>query len=332
MPASSRRARSIPTRSPSGLRALARYALNRTPEAYYRLADLPFVAPWLVAYARASAPERLEATARALLPLIERCLVDHEALMQRAGAQTLLRKTGWIKLYRSQATFDQGVANARRLDRFGMLCDALDVAGVLSREPGLDLSGFTGGVHYRDPASLSDPNALSQAYRALFEREGGRLVAADARSLTETREGWRVSAPSGDILAPQALVALGPYAPDVLKPLGYRLPLAVKRGYHMHYALAESGAGAPTRPVLDADAGYVLTPMARGARLTTGVEFARRDAPPPPRPSRARSFSRASSRRGSGAGLILNPGWARGRACPTCCPSWARRRATRGCG
>jgi D-amino-acid dehydrogenase len=35
-------------------------------------------------------------------------------------------------------------------------------------------------------------------------------------------------------------------------------------------------------PVLDSDLGYLLAPMNRGIRLTTGVEFARRDAPPRP--------------------------------------------------
>ena len=35
-------------------------------------------------------------------------------------------------------------------------------------------------------------------------------------------------------------------------------------------------------PVLDADLGYLLAPMNRGIRLTTGVEFAHRDAPPTP--------------------------------------------------
>ena len=35
-------------------------------------------------------------------------------------------------------------------------------------------------------------------------------------------------------------------------------------------------------PVLDTDLGYLLAPMNRGIRLTTGAEFAHRDAPPTP--------------------------------------------------
>ena len=48
----------------------------------------------------------------------------------------------------------------------------------------------------------------------------------------------------------------------------------------MHYE-AKGGAGL-TRPVLDLERGYLVTPMARGLRLTTGAEFARRDDPPSP--------------------------------------------------
>ena len=56
--------------------------------------------------------------------------------------------------------------------------------------------------------------------------------------------------------------------------------MAVKRGYHMHYAL-QPGAMLNV-PVLDVEGGYVLAPMVRGIRLTTGAEFARRDARPTP--------------------------------------------------
>jgi hypothetical protein len=67
----------------------------------------------------------------------------------------------------------------------------------------------------------------------------------------------------------------------VLRPLGYRFPLGIKRGYHMHYR--PEGNASLARPVLDAQNGYVITSMTAGIRLTTGAEFATRDAPPTPR-------------------------------------------------
>ena len=100
------------------------------------------------------------------------------------------------------------------------------------------------------------------------------------RTLEQVTGGWRVSGPHGALVARDVVVALGPWSDLVLRPLGYSIPLGVKRGYHLH--LAPRGNAVLHHPVLDSDLGYLLAPMNRGIRLTTGVEFARRDAPPTP--------------------------------------------------
>ena len=82
------------------------------------------------------------------------------------------------------------------------------------------------------------------------------------------------------IEAREVVVALGPWSDDVFRPLGYQVPLAVKRGYHMHYGV--KGNATLGHSMRDADGGFTLAPMRRGVRLTTGVEFANRDAPPSP--------------------------------------------------
>ena len=84
----------------------------------------------------------------------------------------------------------------------------------------------------------------------------------------------------GAAVAREVVVALGPWSDLVFRPLGYSIPLGVKRGYHMHYRA--KGNAVLNRPVLDTDNGYVLAPMRKGIRLTTGAEFARRDAPKTP--------------------------------------------------
>ena len=76
------------------------------------------------------------------------------------------------------------------------------------------------------------------------------------------------------------MVALGAASTEVTRQFGYAPPLFGKRGYHMHYTLR--GNAVLNRPLVDADTGFGLMPMRRGIRLTTGVEFARSNAPPSP--------------------------------------------------
>jgi D-lysine oxidase len=264
----------FPRAFPREMRALTRYALNLSAESHYQLSALPSFLPWLCKYYRASAPHRWERTARAALPLTEHCLSEHEALMQEAGALHLMRRTGWIKGYRSAPTLDKGIRDAERLRPFGVPFDILDGPALAALEP--HVSGMHGAVHFTSPASVIDPGGLAKAYADLFVARGGEFVTGDARRLEQTTTGWRV----GDIDARDAVVALGPWSDDVFRPLGYHIPLAVKRGYHMHYGAL--GNAVLNHPLLDSDEGYLLAPMTRGIRLTTGVEFARRDAPKTP--------------------------------------------------
>jgi D-amino-acid dehydrogenase len=258
---------------------LVKYALNMLPEAHYHLGALPTVAPWLMRYWRESAPDRVAKSVAARRPLIEGSLIEHEALIQQAGAGTLLHRTGWIKLFRTDETLAAGIADAEKLAPYDLHIDLLDAEGVAAREP--SLARVAGAVHYRDTAFVSDPGALSAAYADLFLRRGGVFVLGEALSLEQEKDGrWSVEAPEGRVYAREAVVALGPWSDQIFRRYGYDLPLGFKRGYHMHYA-PQPGAKL-NHPILDADNGYLLAPMDRGVRLTSGAEFAPRDAPPSP--------------------------------------------------
>jgi D-amino-acid dehydrogenase len=269
----------FPLMFPRDFGLILQYALNRSPHVRYSLSDLPTSLPWLLRYFLASSPDRALHSAMAELPLIQRSLVEHEALMAEAGVPDLLRRTGWIKLFRSDATLADGVCDFERARQYGVAGEVLDSKAIAAREPNLT-GEFTGAVYYPAPGFVPDPGALAKAYAALFTRKGGRFLVGDARTLEQTDGGWRMSGPEGAASAREVVVALGPWSDLVFRPLGYSIPLGVKRGYHLH--LAPRGNAVLNHPVLDSDLGFLLAPMNRGIRLTTGVEFARRDAPPNP--------------------------------------------------
>jgi D-amino-acid dehydrogenase len=269
----------FPYMFPRDFGQILQYALNRSPQVRYQLSDLPAFLPWLARYFLASSPERALHSAMAELPLIQRSLIEHEALIAEAEVPELLRRTGWIKLFRSEATLANAVRELERAKHYGVAGEVLDRNAIAVREPNLT-GDFAGAVHWPAPGFVPDPGGLAKAYAALFKRKGGRFVVGEARTLEQVGGGWRIGGPDGAVVAREAVVALGPWSDLVFRPLGYSIPLGVKRGYHVH--LAPRGNAVLHHPVLDSDLGYLLAPMNRGIRLTTGVEFARRDAPPTP--------------------------------------------------
>jgi D-amino-acid dehydrogenase len=156
---------------------------------------------------------------------------------------------------------------------------ALEGPALAQAEPHL-LAEREGAIHWTDPYSVSDPHALTLAYARLLTTQGGVIATGDARGLQRSASGWRVETTDGPMEAAQAVVALGAASTEVTQQFGYTPPLFGKRGYHMHYNL--QGNAVLNRPLVDSDTGFGLMPMRRGIRLTTGVEFARTNAPPSP--------------------------------------------------
>src|SRR5215467_10514342 len=219
---------------PQGLGALLRIALKQAPEANYHLSFLPQVAPWLFAYRANSQLERRAEFAKLMRPLYARAVAEHETLMAESGAERYLRRDGWMKLYRSDKSF-AGTAREREFaGALGQTHKVLDPEQARALEPAL-APVFLHAIHWPEAASVSNPLAVTKAYAARFTALGGLVLTGDARSLHRNGDRWRVETDEGPVDSAQVVVALGPWAPDLLEPLGIRLPMAVKRGYHLHF-------------------------------------------------------------------------------------------------
>ncbi len=225
------------------------------------------------AHARASA---------AYSRLIAHATAEHAPLLAAAGAQDLVAQQGFRFVFRTPQALDEAVQRARRLAReHGVRHQAEDGAALRRAEPALDqapVPKLVGALHWLDPWAVRDPGALVQRYAELFVARGGLLRVGEADTLEAAGAGWSLQTTAGRVEAAQAVLALGPWAGAAIRRLGYRMPLFIKRGYHQHY---RDGASLQ-QPLLDAERGYLLAPMRRGLRLTTGAEFAPLDAAPTP--------------------------------------------------
>ena len=253
-------------------------ALGRGAEVNWHLRGLWQMARPLLRYWRHSHPQSHARATEAYSRLIGHATDEHAPLLAAAGAEDLVAREGFRFVFRTPQALHDAVQRARALeDQFGVRHHAEDGAALARAEPALHQS-LAGAVHWLDPWAVRDPGALVQRYADLFAARGGRVLTGNARTLQATVAGWSVLTHEGRIDAQQAVLALGPWADGIVRALGYRFPLFIKRGYHQHYPAA------PTvhQPMLDAERGYVLAPMRRGLRLTTGAEFAPIDAPPTP--------------------------------------------------
>ena len=265
----------VPYAMPRDPATLIRYAMGLSNDLRFSPGALPGAAGALLAYYQHSGPAGLARVIPHYAEIISRATQDHGRLVSDAGADDLIRRTGLGEIFDTPADFDAGARAAQEnAAAHGLDLELMSGPDLRTAEPALTATP-AGAVVWNDSWSTSDPSALALAYARLFVSHGGTLVRDDAADLARTSTGWRLRGTQSSYTAEHVVIALGPWSPAFLRPLGYRVPMVMKRGYHGHYSME----GRLTRPYLLAQQGVVLSSMARGLRITTGVHMTRANSP-----------------------------------------------------
>jgi glycine/D-amino acid oxidase-like deaminating enzyme len=265
----------LPLNKPSLWSALPTYIANGHPALRWDPAWAIRNVDWIVRFLANATPSRIRPRATALHGLIGASLKLHREWIVQAGAAQRIRETGWLKAWRSDA-----VASAQEeqgfLADYGIESRLLDRQAISALEPDI-LPVYRVGLLHTQTASVDSPGAVVKAYARMFAGSGGEIRQSDIKAIAPDGEGWRVALADGGIFARHVVVALGPWSADLLRPLGYRVPLAFERGYHREFK--PNPARSLQRPIHDAEGSFLMTPMEQGIRVTSGVELTARDAP-----------------------------------------------------
>ena len=265
----------MPLNKPALWNALPTYLTNRHAALRWDPAWAIKNVDWVVRFLANTAPSRLKPRATALHGLIGASLKLHREWIVKADAAQRIRETGWLKAWRSDAV-DAAKEEQAFLADYGIESRLLDRQAISALEPNI-LPVYKVGLLHTQTASVDSPGAVVTAYARMFEGSGGEIRQSDIKAIVPDGEGWRVVLADGAISARHVVVALGPWSPDLLLPLGYRVPMAFERGYHREFK--PNPARSLQRPIHDAEGSFLMTPMEQGIRVTSGVELTARDAP-----------------------------------------------------
>jgi D-amino-acid dehydrogenase len=265
----------LPLNKPSLFASLPSYLTNRNAALRWNPAWAARNVDWVLRFLANAVPSRVQPRAVALHGLIDASLRLHRDWIVRAGEPQRIRETGWLKAWRSDGSVAAKEEQAW-LAAFGIKSELLDRQAISALEPNI-LPVYKTGLLHSQTASVDSPGNVVKAYARMLEGTGGVIRQAAVKALAPDSAGWRVIFQDGAICARHVVVALGPWSPDILRPLGYRVPMAFERGYHREFR--PDPARQLTRPIHDSDGGFLMTPMEQGVRITSGVELTDRDAP-----------------------------------------------------
>ncbi len=267
----------VPMSMPGTVRNVPRWLLDPMGPLSIRWRYLPMIAPWLVRFVRAGAPERVKAQARALRALLAPSIETLLPLAKAAGVADLIHRAGHLWVYRTDESFRKDNAAWQLRRDNGVLVTELDADQLRQAEPALSRE-FTRGILVEENGHLGNPHRMVQGLAQELQRNGGEIHVARATGFS--LEGGRVRAirtDRGEFPCDVAVVAAGAWSKPLAAELGDRVPLETERGYHI---MIQDPEAVPRLPIADADGKFTSTPMETGLRFAGTVELAGLHAPP----------------------------------------------------
>lgn len=263
-----------PLASPSLLRRLFRLATNQEDDFLLHYPQLHLLLPWVTRFLLRCNRHDYTNDGLAMSKLTLPSVDMHLKWIKQANAQHLLNPMGAFKLYRNAQSFQKGTLERSLFDQCGVKYSVLEKAELYELEPHLKQI-FDKGVLIEETQSLKDPQALCQCYAELFLARGGVFKQADVRAISRQSSQWEITSDQGVDTVEKLVLCMGAWTPQLIKPLGYRNPIVMERGYHTVFQ-RQSGVSL-NRPIFDVDGSYVMIPMNEGLRVTTGSNLIYRD-------------------------------------------------------
>jgi len=268
----------IPMSLPGLWRKVPGYLMDRTGPLTINPADLPRLAPWLLAFMRAgSTMEKVTRTAQCLRALIGDGPDRHLALAERIGRPELIVQEGLLHAFPDAEAFRAEAAIWALRRDCGLRWTELEGAALREVEPALAPT-YRFGAFLPDGAQCTDPGAYVAAIVAHAVALGVTRIDAAATGF-EAAEGrvTAVTTTRGPVACAQAVIAAGIASAPLARRAGDRVLLEAERGYHVQ--IDQPGI-ALRRPVMPSDGKMANTMIGTALRASGQVELSHATAAP----------------------------------------------------
>ena len=267
-----------PTIHPRILLKIPGWLLDPLGPLTIRWSYLPKALPWFLAAGRNALPDRVRkiTAARGLLGM--RAVSDFDTLLQAAKAGDLLVKKDSLRLYDTEAQYQEEESDRVVKRDYGYEVRKLSPGEIAEIEPDIArdfaCGSFHGGWYY-----VRNPKSIVTSIAEEFVRNGGEIICDDV--LEVRQEGSRAASltlkAGGERRLDRLVICAGAYSNFFARAFGDRVRLEAERGYHL--VMPDPGITLG-RSLTYVRSPMAITPMDMGLRLAGTDEFAGLDAEP----------------------------------------------------
>ncbi len=232
---------------------------------------LPKALPWFGKFMLNMLPSKRSKNSEALKILNKNAISYYQPLLKEAEAEELLTLKGSLLVFEnsSEKTIE---AHFNHYKNAGVAVILLDRQQTLLLEPNLS-KNVQASLYFTKVGHTADPSVICTKLANLAFKKGCKFAQSEVFHISHNSNGVSLTTEKEILLFDQVVIASGEWSKQLLKPLGYNLPIEAERGYSLDLPPCK-GEHQLSRPVASAERKFIMTPMAHGLRLAGTVEYA----------------------------------------------------------
>lgn len=232
---------------------------------------MPKALPWFLRFIANMSEKRRSKNSAALKTLNRHAIDYYKPILKEAGAEHLLTTKGSLLAF-EDTPYEQVKKHYLHYHNAGVPVELLNREQTLALEPKLS-EKIQHALYFTDVGHTADPYQICLALADLAKSKGMEFKRFSVSAIKPLKDKVQISNHSESLEFDQLVIATGAWSEPLLNQLGYQLPIEGERGYSLNLKpTAENNE--LSRPVASAERRFIMTPMAKGLRLSGTVEFA----------------------------------------------------------
>lgn len=267
----------IPQSLPGTWKNIPRWVLDPDGPVSFKFAHLFRTLPWAVQFIKNMTEPDTRRISDAMEILTSGSVELYQHHLSGTGHEELVADSYYVHAFRhaERANIDSLDYKIRR--EKGADITKIDANELSDLEPDLS-SEFKAAILIKGQARAISPGKIGEVLSQKAMRLGAEFLQEDVKVIRKTNdEMWEIVTNNGTYISSKVLVASGVWSANLLKSLGYELPLIAERGYHVQFPKTSAQLN---HSVMDVDRKIVGSSMSEGLRVAGTSEFASIDAPP----------------------------------------------------
>lgn len=268
-----------PWNTPGILTKLLSYMIKQNSPLRISPKAIPSLFGWGIHFVKNSKPDLYERNTRALFELAHYSMEVFHEYYESSANKFDAKKSGTIKIYRDQSSFEDQIRANHQLSDFGLIWEKLNPNQLIQAEPHLKGIGkdLVGGIRFSNDV-VADSTKFCQILRDEL-LTSGQSVHVDCRANKLLFSGSKVigaQTTKGEIRATNTILALGADTAKFLPNAKNSIHIRPAKGYSLTYD-TDTINDLPTNAIVDEGLKMALVPINGKFRIVGCAEFAGHD-------------------------------------------------------